>query len=163
KILTRELAGLGAMGVLGKGMSAGNIKRTAAGGIDGGRFYVVDLEDAHANRGVFGSGNYRDGLGWVKLGRNLFRVIARRGIERFSDLRGQTVAIGVRGGGDDALAERILGGYGVTASNTRFQYVGRGDGQSALANGQVDAIAYSYTRNNRGHLGPVFAARRLGE
>lgn len=163
KILTRDIPGLSVMGVLGKGISAGNIKRIAARDVDGGRFYVFDLENAQANRAPFADGDYGDVLVWMKLGRNLFRVVAEKGIERFSDLRGRTVAIGVRGGGDDSLAERILGGYGVDASNTDFQYVGRSDGQEALANGQIDAVAFSYTRNNQGHLGPVFAARRLGE
>jgi len=163
KILTREIPGLSVIGVLGKGISAGNIKRIAARNVDGGRFYVFDLESAHANREQFAVGDYRDVLVWMKLGTNLFRVVAEKGIDRFSELRGRTVAVGVKGGGDDLLAARILGGYGVNASNTKFQYIGRSDGQSALANGQIDAIGFAYTRNNQGHLGPIFAARRLGE
>ncbi|MCI0437375.1 MAG: TAXI family TRAP transporter solute-binding subunit [Gemmatimonadetes bacterium] len=166
KILTREIPGLTVNGVIGKGVSIGNIRRIAAGDVEGGRFYLFDLESAHANRHPFDAdeqGEYRDVVVWMKLGQNLFRVIAGRGIRTFSDLKGRTVAVGVRGSGDDLLALRILGAYGIDASNTRFQFVGRGDGQEAFANRQVDAIAYSYTRNNMGHLGPVFAARRLGE
>ncbi|HSR42254.1 MAG TPA: TAXI family TRAP transporter solute-binding subunit, partial [Longimicrobiales bacterium] len=128
-----------------------------------GRFYVFDLENAHANREQFAEGDFTDVLVWMKLGTHLYRVVAETGIERFSDLRGKTVAVGVKGSGDDVLAARILGGYGVDESNTRFHFVGRSDGQAALANGQVDAIAFAYTRNNQGHLGPVFAARTLGE
>jgi TRAP transporter TAXI family solute receptor len=164
KILTQRLPGDTTVnGVIGKGVSVGNIKRIAAGKVEGGRFYLFDLENAHAQRAPFEDGDYRDVVAWMKLGSNLFRVVAVRGIDRFSDLRGRTVAVGVRGSGDDQLALRILAGYGVDESNTRFQFVGRADGQEALANGQIDAIAYSYTRNNRGHLGPIFAARRLGE
>jgi hypothetical protein len=163
KILTREIPGLTVNGVLGKGVSAGNIKRIAARNVDGGRFYVFDLENAYANREPFGTGDYSSVLAWMKLGTHLFRVVAEKGIERFSDLRGRTVAIGVKGAGDDLLALRILGGYGIDESNTRFQYVGRADAQDALANGQIDAIAFAYARNNQGHLGPVFAARRIGE
>jgi TRAP transporter TAXI family solute receptor len=163
KILTQRIPDLTVNGVIGKGVSVGNIKRIAAGKVEGGRFYLFDLEDAHANRYQFEDGDYRDVVVWMKLGVNLFRVIGEKGIERFSDLTGKTVAIGVRGSGDDLLAERILGGYGIDASNTRFQYVDRSDGQEALANRQIDAIAYSYTRNNQGHLGPIFAARTLGE
>lgn len=162
KILSQHVPGLTVNGVLGKGVSVGNIKRIAAGRVEGGRFYLFDLENAHANREQFVRGDYRDVLVWMKLGTHLFRVVAEQGIERFSDLKGRTVAIGVKGAGDDVLALRILRGYGVDESNTRFQYVGRADGQEALANGQIDAIAYAYARNNRGHLGPVFAARRLG-
>lgn len=163
KILTRQIPGLSVNGVIGKGVSIGNIRRIAAGDVEGGRFYQLDLENAHANRPPFEEGEFRDVLVWMKLGTNLFRVVAERGIERFSDLAGHTVAVGVRGSGDDLLALHILAGYGIDASNTRFQFVGRGDAQDALANGQVDAIAFAYTRNNRGHLGPIFAARRLGE
>ncbi|MEX1182962.1 MAG: TAXI family TRAP transporter solute-binding subunit [Gemmatimonadota bacterium] len=163
KILTREIPRLSVNGVIGKGVSVGNIKRIAAGNVEGGRFYVFDLESAHANRGPFATGSYDNVVVWMKLGVHQFRVIARSGIDRFSDLRGRTVAIGVRGGGDDLLALRILGGYGLDESNTRFQFVARSDGQEALANGQIDAIAYAYARNNRGHLGPIFAARRIGE
>jgi len=163
KILTREIPGLTVNGVIGKGVSIGNIRRIAAGRVDGGRFYLFDLENAHARRPPFEQGDFSDVTVWMKLGQNLFRVIAGKAVRRFSDLRGRTVAIGVRGSGDDLLAMRILRGYGIDESNTRFQFVGRADGQEALANRQVDAIAYSYTRNNMGHLGPVFAARRLGE
>ena len=165
KILTREIPGLSVNGVIGKGVSVGNIKRMAAGRAEGGRFYLFDLENAHAGRDQFGGPDaaaYRDVVVWMKLGTHLFRVIADADIERFSDLRGRTVAIGVKGAGDDLLALRILAGYGVNPANTDFQYVGRSDGQEALANGQIDAIAYAYARNNQGHLGPVFAARRLG-
>jgi hypothetical protein len=162
KILTREVPGLTVNGVLGKGVSVGNIKRIAVGNVEGGRFYLFDLENAHANRDQFRTGDYSDVLVWMRLGTHLFRVVAETGIERFSDLRGRTVAIGVKGAGDDLLALRILSGYGIDASNTRFQFVGRADGQAALANGQIDAIAFAYARNNQGHLGPVFAARRLG-
>lgn len=163
KVLTREIPGLTVNGVIGKGVSIGNIRRIAAGHVEGGRFYVFDLESAHTNRPPFEQGDYADVTVWMKLGQNLFRVIAERSIRRFSDLRGRTVAVGVRGSGDDLLALRILRAYGVDESNTRFQFVGRADGQEALANRHIDAIAYSYTRNNMGHLGPVFAARRLGD
>jgi TRAP transporter TAXI family solute receptor len=163
KILTREIPGLTVNGAIGKGVSIGNIRRVAAGDVEGGRFYPFDLENAHANRAPFETGDYDDVVVWMKLGMNLFRVIAESDIRRFSDLAGRTVAIGVRGSGDDFLAERILGGYGIDASNTRFHHVGRGDAQAALAAGEIDAIAFSYTRNNQGHLGPIFASRRLGE
>jgi len=163
KILTREIPDLTVNGVIGKGVSIGNIRRIAARHVEGGRFYPFDLENAHANRAPFETGDYSDVVVWMKLGMNLFRVVAVQDIRRFSDLAGRTVAIGARGSGDDLLAQRILGGYGIDASNTRFQFIGRGDGQAALAAGEIDAIAFSYTRNNQGHLGPVFAVRRLGE
>jgi len=163
KILTEKVPGVIVNGVLGKGTSVGNVKRIAGLNVEGGRAYVFDLENAHANRDQFATGDYRDVLVWMKLGTHLFRVVAERDIRRFSDLKGRSVAIGVRGAGDDLLAMRILSGYGIDESNTRFQFVGRSDGQAALANGQIDAIAYAYARNNQGHLGPIFAARRLGE
>jgi hypothetical protein len=163
KVLTREIPGLTVNGVIGKGVSIGNIRRIAAGDVEGGRFYPFDLENAHANRPPFETGDYGDVAVWMKLGMNLFRVVAEAGIRQFSDLAGRTVAIGVRGSGDDFLAHQILGAYGINASNTRFHYIGRGDGQAALAAGEIDAVAFSYTRNNQGHLGPVFASRRLGD
>jgi TRAP transporter TAXI family solute receptor len=166
KILTREMKGDGIQvnGVIGKGVSVGNIKRTAAGKVQGGRFYLFDLENAHANRHQFDDGkDYRNVVVWMKLGTHLFRVVAEKDVKQFSDLKGRTVAIGVKGSGDDLLAKRILAGYGIDESNTKFQYVGRSDGQRAFANGQIDAIAYAYARNNKGHLGPVFAAREIGK
>lgn len=164
KILNRELPEHTVNGVIGKGVSVGNIKRIAAERIEAGRFYLFDLEDAHAGRNQFDGGNdYSNVLVWMKLGTHNFRVVAETGIDDFRDLKGKTVAVGVKGSGDDLIAERILGGYGVTPENADFQYVGRSDGQAALANGQIDAIAYLYARNNQGHLGPVFAAREIGE
>ena len=163
KVLSQKMPGLTVNGVIGKGVSVGNIKRIAAGKVEGGRFYLFDLENAYANQHQFTKGDYKNVLVWMKLGTHLFRVVAVKGIENFSDLKGRTVAIGVKGSGDDLLAKRILAGYGIDDGNTRFQYVGRKDGQAALANGQIDAIAYAYARNNKGHLGPIFAARTIGE
>lgn len=150
-------------GVTGKGVSVGNIKRIAAGKIEGGRFYQFDLENAHKATNQFKGGNYDNVLVWMKLGTHLFRVIADVSIKKFSDLKGKTVAIGVKGSGDDLLAMRILKNYGITADNTSFQFIGRSDAQNALANHQLDAIAMPYARNNQGHLGPVFAARPVGK
>jgi len=163
KILSQKMSGMTVNGVIGKGVSVGNIKRTSAGKVEGGRFYLFDLENAYANNHQFEKGDYKNVVVWMKLGTHLFRVVAVKGIENFSDLKGRTVAVGVKGSGDDLLASRILAGYGVNPSNTKFQYVGRKDGQAALANGQIDAIAYAYARNNKGHLGPIFAARTIGE
>jgi hypothetical protein len=161
-VLNDAMLGLTVNGVTGKGVSIGNIRRIQAGLVEGGRFYVYDLEDAHAGRGAFTGGRHDDVVVWMKLATNLFRVVAPVDVRRFSDLAGLRIAIGVAGSGDDEVARRILEGYGVTAANTSFQYLDRSEGQLAFSNGQVDAIAYAYTRNNRGHLGPVFAARPLG-
>ncbi len=163
KILTQNIDGLTVNGVIGKGVSVGNIKRTQAGKVDGGRFYLFDLQNAIEGKHQFEGGDYSNVRVWMKLGTHLFRVVAVKGINSFEDLKGRSVAIGVKGSGDDLLAKRILGGYGVTDENTDFKYVGRKDGQAAIANGQIDAIAYAYARNNQGHLGPVFAARKIGE
>jgi hypothetical protein len=163
KVLSQKMPGLTVNGVIGKGVSVGNIKRIAAGKVEGGRFYLFDLENAYANKHQFEKGDYSNVVVWMKLGTHLFRVIADKDIKTFSDLKGRTVAVGVKGSGDDLLAIRILGGYGIDDSNTKFQFVGRKDGQDALANGQIDAIAFAYARNNQGHLGPIFAARKLGE
>ncbi|GMQ76348.1 MAG: TAXI family TRAP transporter solute-binding subunit [Gammaproteobacteria bacterium] len=163
KVLSQKMSGLTVNGVIGKGVSVGNIKRIAAGKVEGGRFYLFDLENAYAKKHQFQKGDYKNVVVWMKLGTHLFRVVALKGIDTFSDLKGRTVAVGVKGSGDDLLASRILAGYGVDPSNTKFRYVGRKDGQAALANGQIDAIAYAYARNNKGHLGPIFAARTIGE
>ncbi len=162
KILSQKMNGMTVNGVIGKGASVGNIKRIAAEKVEGGRFYIFDLENAQINRNQFKKGNYTNVKVWMKLGTHLFRVVAKTEIKNFSDLKGHTVAIGVKGSGDDLLAKRVLSGYGINDSNTKFQYVGRKDGQAAFTNGQIDAIAYAYGRNNQGHLGPIFAARKIG-
>lgn len=164
KVLTEALGGKPTVnGVIGKGVSVGNIKRIAAGKIEGGRFYQFDLENAHKGVNQFKGGNYNNVLVWMKLGTHLFRVISDIHIKKFSDLKGKKVAIGVKGSGDDLLAIRILKNYGITPKNTPFEFIGRSDAQNALANHQLDAIAMPYARNNRGHLGPVFAARPVGK
>lgn len=163
KILSQNMDGLTVNGVIGKGASVGNIKRIAAGKVEGGRFYLFDLENSHKNKNQFAKGDYSNVKVWMKLGTHLFRVLATKDIKTFSDLKGRTVAIGVKGSGDDLLAKRILGSYGINDGNTNFRYVGRKDGQAAFANGQIDAIAYAYGRNNQGHLGPIFAAREIGK
>ncbi len=162
KVLTENLSDLSINGVIGKGVSVGNIKRVAAGKVQAGRFFLFDMENALKNQAQFEKGDYKNVRVWMKLGTHLFRVVAEKGIDTFSDLKGRTIAVGVKGSGDDLLATRVLAGYGIDPSNTKFRYVGRKDGQAALANGQIDAIAFAYTRNNQGHLGPIFAARKIG-
>ncbi len=162
KVLTKHMPKVSVNGVIGKGVSVGNIKRVAAGKVQAGRFFLFDMENALKNQAQFEKGNYQNVRVWMKLGTHLFRVVAEKGIDTFSDLKGRTIAVGVKGSGDDLLATRVLAGYGIDPTNTKFRYVGRKDGQAALANGQIDAIAFAYTRNNQGHLGPIFAARKIG-
>ena len=172
KLLTDKMPDVIANGVIGKGMSVGNLKRVAARKIDGGRFFRFDLENAYGRELQFAGQpgrpgyvplNYRNVQVWMRLNTQLFRVVAVTGIDTYSDLRGRTVVIGGKGTGEETLAEQILGYYGVTRNNTDFLYIERTDGQQALANRQVDAIAFAYSRNNRGHLAPVFAARTQGK
>lgn len=149
-------------GVIGKGVSIGNIKRTAVGQIQGGRAFFLDLIDAYDNKGAFtDSRNYKNVVAWMALNPLMFRLIAGKNIKSYADLKGRKVAIGARGSGDDSRAKEILASYGVTEKNSTFLYLGREEAQRALANHQIDALLLSYSRNNRGHLGPLFAARPL--
>jgi len=163
KVLSQNQKQVTVIGVIGKGVSVGNIKRIAAGKVEAGCCYQFDLENAQKNLRQFVKGDYSNVRVWMKLGTHVFRVVAVKDIKKFSELKGRTVAIGVKGSGDDLLAMRILAGYGVNEGNTKFRYVGRKDGHAAFANGQIDAIAYAYGRSNQGHLGPIFAARKIGE
>lgn len=168
KTLTEKMPGVIANGVIGKGMSVGNVKRVAAGRIDGGRCFRFDLENAYRREAHFAQEelipvDYDNAKVWMKLGTHLFRVVAVSDIKSYSDLIGRSVVIGGRGTGEEVNAERIFKYFGVTRDNTNFLYIERTDGQDALANRQVDAIAFSYSRNNRGHLSPVFAAREIGK
>lgn len=168
KVLTEKMPGVIANGVIGKGMSVGNVKRVAAGRIDGGRCFRFDLENAYRREVHFAQDelipiDYANAQVWMKLGTHLFRVVAVMDIQKYSDLIGRRVVIGGRGTGEEVIAERILKYFGVTRRNTEFLYIERTDGQNALANRQIDAIAFAYSRNNRGHLSPIFAAREIGE
>ena len=167
KTLTLKMPDVIANGVIGKGMSVGNIKRVAAGRIDAGRCFRFDLENAIHRRVHFAKQgpvavDYDNVRVWMKLGTHLFRVVASSDIKTYADLKGRKVVVGGRGTGEEVLAETILGYFGVNPGNTRFLYIERTDGQQALANRQVDAVAFAYSRNNRGHLSPIFAARELG-
>ncbi len=165
KFLTEQLASEGVQvnGAIGKGVSVGNIKRIAAGQIEGGRGFLPDLLDAYENKGQFDDGrDYNDVVAWVTLNPLIYRLIAGKEIQSYADLKGKTVAVGARNSGDDARATEILAAHGVTEDNAKFQYLGRSDAQEALSNRQIDALLIAYSRNNRGHLGPLFAARELG-
>lgn len=151
-------------GVTGKGVSIGNIKRLAADRIQGGRGFLADLVTAYDNEGAFkGDVNYEGVVAWTTLNPLIFRLIADNSIKSYADLKGKTVAVGAKNSGDDARAVAILNSYGVTEENTTFRYIGRSDAQNALTNHQIDALLISYSRNNRGHLAPVFAARPINE
>ncbi len=163
ELLNKHLQGVQVNGVIGKGVSIGNIKRIAAGNIEGGRAFLLDLTDAYTNRGAFKDDkNYKDVVVWMALNPLIFRLIAGNEIKSYADLKGHTVAIGPRGSGDDSRAKEILASYGVTEKNAKFVYLGREEAQRALGNRHIDALLLSYSRNNRGHLGPLFAARPLG-
>ena len=167
KTLTEKMPNVIANGVIGKGMSVGNVKRVAAGRIDGGRCFRFDLENAYRREAHFAQQemipvDYDNAKVWMKLGTHLFRVVAVSDIKSYSDLVGRSVVIGGRGTGEEVIAERIFKYFGVTRDNTDFLYIERTDGQDALANRQIDAIAFAYSRNNRGHLSPIFAAREIG-
>lgn len=164
KFLTEQLESEGVQvnGAIGKGVSVGNIKRIAAGQIEGGRGFLPDLLDAYENKGQFDDGrDYSNVVAWITLNPLVYRLIAGQEIQSYSDLKGKTVAVGARNSGDDARAIEILAAHGVTADNARFQYLGRSDAQEALSNRQIDALLIAYSRNNQGHLGPLFAAREL--
>lgn len=164
KFLTEQLESEGVQvnGAIGKGVSVGNIKRIAAGQIEGGRGFLPDLLDAYENKGQFDDGrDYSNVVAWITLNPLVYRLIAGQEIQSYADLKGKTVAIGARNSGDDARAMEILATHGVTADNATFQYLGRSDAQEALANRQIDALLIAYSRNNQGHLGPLFAARDL--
>lgn len=165
KFLTEQLESEGVQvnGVIGKGVSVGNIKRIAAGQIEGGRGFLPDLLDAYENKGQFeGSRDYSSVVAWITLNPLVYRLIAGQEIKSYEDLKGKTIAIGAKNSGDDARAIEILAAHGITEDNAAFQYLGRSDAQEALANRQIDALLIAYSRNNRGHLGPLFASRELG-
>jgi hypothetical protein len=164
KFLTEKLKadGVQVNGAIGKGVSVGNIKRIAAGQIEGGRGFLPDLLDAYENKGQFDdSREYSNVVAWITLNPLVYRLIAGQEIQSYQDLKGKTVAVGAKNSGDDARAIEILAAHGITKDNTKFQYLARSDAQEALANRQIDALLISYSRNNRGHLGPLFAAREL--
>ena len=77
KVLSQKMPGMTVNGVIGKGVSVGNIKRIAAGKVEGGRFYLFDLENAYANKHQFQKGDYKNVVVWMKLGTHLFRVVAQ--------------------------------------------------------------------------------------
>lgn len=152
-------------GVTGKGVSIGNIKRLAAGRIESGRGFLPDLVAAHEGRGPFAGDDldYKSVSVWMTLNPLIYRLIADKSIASYTDLKGKTIAIGAKNSGDDERAIAILKSYGVTADNSTLRYMGRSDAQDALVNRQIDALLIAYSRNNRGHLAPVFAARPVNE
>lgn len=165
KVLSIKLKseGIQVNGVIGKGVSVGNIKRIAAGKIEAGRGFLPDLLNAYGNSGQFqDSRDYKNVVAWITVNPLIYRLIADKSIKSYADLKGKTIAIGARNSGDDGRAKEILAAHGITEKITKFQYLGRSDAQNALANRQIDALLIAYSRNNRGHLGPLFAARELG-
>ena len=163
KLLTEQLPDVQVNGVIGKGVSVGNIKRIAADRIEGGRGFLADLVLAYNNQPPFDDGRkYGDAVVWITVNPLIYRLIGDADIESYADLEGKTVAVGARNSGDDARAKQILAAHGITDENADLVYLARTDAQNALINRQIDALLISYSRNNRGHLGPVFAARDLG-
>ena len=152
-------------GVTGKGVSIGNIKRLATGKIEAGRGFLADLVAAQEHKGPFADDklDYKSVNVWMTLNPLIYRLIADKSIKSYADLKGKTVAIGAKNSGDDERAIAILASYGVTAKNATLRYMGRSDAQNALINRQIDALLIANSRNNRGHLAPVFAARPINE
>lgn len=163
KVLSEKLDGVQVNGAIGKGVSVGNIKSMSANRIQSGRGFLPDLVDAYKNTGQFeDSRDYKGVVAWITVNPLIYRLIADKSIKSYADLKGKTIAVGARNSGDDARAKEILAAHGITEDNATFQYLGREDAQAALANRQIDALLIAYSRNNRGHLGPLFAAREVG-
>lgn len=163
KLLSEKLDGVQVNGVIGKGVSVGNIKRIMAGRIEAGRGFLPDLVLAYKNQPPFDDGrDYSNVVAWITVNPLIYRLIGDVDIKSYEDLKGKTVAIGGRNSGDDARAKEILAAHGITDENAELVYLARSDAQNALIDRQIDALLISYSRNNRGHLGPVFAARDLG-
>jgi len=63
-------------------------------------------------------------------------------ISRVTQLRGKRIAVGAPGSGTRIFAESVLSMSGIAADNTTLRPIGGKEAQQALANGEIDAVAY---------------------
>jgi uncharacterized protein len=75
----------------------------------------------------------------MNLGPNFFVARADSGLRKVSDLRGKTVAVGVKGGGMAEHAEAVFAALGIDADDLSRIYVDFAEGAEMLASGEVDA------------------------
>jgi TRAP transporter TAXI family solute receptor len=162
KLLTEKMPNVVASGVVSPGVSRGNINRMAKGELEAGRLMADDFYAVVHKLPPFDKSAYPV-KAWFKVLRQPLRVVADISIKNNRDLKGKKIALGVRGSGDDTIAWRYLNFYGIKEGDIKAQYIGRQEALDAFTNHQVDAVIMSFTRNNQGYFGPVFAARPFGK
>jgi TRAP transporter TAXI family solute receptor len=162
KLLTEKMPNVTATGVVSPGVSRGNINRMAKGELQAGRLMADDFYAVVHKLPPFDKGAFPV-KAWFKVIRQPLRVVADISIKKSSDLKGKKIALGVRGSGDDTIAWRYLNFLGIKEGDVKVQYIGRKEALAAFTNHQVDAVIMSFTRNNQGYFGPVFAARPFGK
>jgi TRAP transporter TAXI family solute receptor len=63
-------------------------------------------------------------------------------ISTIPQLRGKRIAVGAPGSGTRTFAESVLSMSGIASDNTALRPIGGKEAQQALANGEIDAVAY---------------------
>jgi TRAP transporter TAXI family solute receptor len=95
---------------------------------------------AHTGTNTFASTGVEDNALWIAgLYNETVQIIARKGINDVTDLKGKTVCMGDVGSGTRINAEQVLAAYGMTADDVNAVSGSFQDGVDGIKDGKVDA------------------------
>jgi uncharacterized protein len=163
KVLTSEIAGLEVVAVVSAG-SIETIERILRGELDLGLAYGGDASFAY--RGLLEFDVDEDpadevrAIGFVYAARSLLVTSGDGEIERFEDLDGRRLAIGVAGSGDAVAGERLLRQTATRADVTPV-FVGGAEALRLLAAGRVDAIHALVNEGDDATFAPLLRSGEL--
>ena len=125
------------------GVSIENASRLDAGDIDFGFISAPWVASARQGMRPFDRPIDLRVAAPMNLGPNFFVARADSGLRKVPDLRGKTVAVGVKGGGMAEHAEAVFAALGIDADGLNRIYVDFAEGAEMLACGEVDAALKS--------------------
>lgn len=121
-----------------------NLKLAEAGKVQLGLSTADTVYDSYTGGGQFGFTKRNPNLRGLASGypvRGQIYTLAKSGIKKIADLKGKKISVGARGSLGNIVMPIILEAYGMKMGQDWFpEYLGHGEGASALADGHVDAV-----------------------
>lgn len=121
-----------------------NLKLAEAGRVQMGLSTADTVYDSYHGANQFGFAKANKNLRGIASGypvKGQIYTLAKSDIRRITDLKGKKVSVGARGSLGNVVMPVILEAYGMKAGvDWRPEYLGHGEGATALGDGQVDAV-----------------------
>jgi TRAP transporter TAXI family solute receptor len=158
KLLTEKIPGIRATGVVNAAESVGNCKFIHTKQYQMGKAFPFDVVRSYNGQPPFEQ--KCDISLWQTNNISIWNFVADKSIKSISELKGKKIGLNFPGTTETIYTKKILEMYGLKEGDYQGLEVGKSVAKQNLIDRRIDAIILSLTRNNQGHLGPVFSARK---